>query len=560
MSHRSNISWLRATPDPDRSSRPPAGPGHGLATEEQRSPTWQQVVANAAVAPKLAAASVALQAEHVLALQQTVGNRAVQRLLDPIALRPQTSHSAASAVQRWETEEHRQLGEAAALGEGTDIDIGGGTRLTYGEMVGLAGDYFASMAEVRELAGTPAGQEQLRWARWWALHNGPEPAVSPEAKAAVRDRYYRLAANNLAHFQAGGNARNEYERGHILALSHAFLAGAMPQEVGRWETAVTAEAFSNHFLTDMFAAGHIRTPRPDVKAWYTSNYPDSVQRFINYAGNWIALELDRLGETPLIPNSYVAGLVAERIRALGGTAIDSFSIGDIVSGAVHNLDNRTGLNVVSEASASGEAVPGGFAWQAGGEGRLGESPITEQMATSAIRTSFADLLDMRNAGQQTYQGFPIPQGQINRAFEQALARLQPFAALRYVPGEASGNRPIATGTTSGSGEINWHWGSIDPTLRAELDSYVRGEIVSTLRAKAGEVQPEITRYRYTVRQIRTAFLSFCTHLASTGFSALEEAMGVSATPPAPSPAPDAGAAARGGGPSDAGVPLPGGVP
>jgi hypothetical protein len=511
-------------------------------------------------APNLGANPAHFQTRHILALQQTVGNRAVQRLLDPILARPQKSHSAASAVQRWGTEEHRRLGEGAAIGEGTDIDIGGGTRLTYGEMVGLAGDYFASMAEVRELAGTPAGQEQLRWARWWALHNGPEPAVSDRAKAAVRDRYYRLAANNLAHFQAGGNARNEYERAHIQALSNAFLAGAMPLEVGRWETAVTAEAFSNHFLTDMFAAGHIRTPRPDIKAWYTENYRDSVPRFINYAANWIAGELDRLGETPGIPNAWVASSLADQIRALGGTAIDSFSIGDIVSGAVHNLDNRTGLNVVSELSTSGEAVPGGFQWRAGGEGRLGESPITEQMATSAIRASFADLLDMRNAGQQTYQGFPIPQGQINRAFDQALARLQPFAALRYVPGEASGNRPIATGTTSGSGEINWHWGSIDPTLRTELDSYVRGEIAGTLRGKAGEVPETKTIARiYTIRQIRTAFLSFCTHLASLGFSALEEAMGVSATPPAPSPAPEAGAPIGGRGPSDAGVPLPGGV-
>jgi hypothetical protein len=554
---------LAASSAPDATPTPSEAPQPGSSLELLREALGRGAPTGAA--PVGIPNAAALGAGHLLALQRVAGNGAVHRLLHPSRGRPEASGQRASrptidVAQRWGTEEHRQLGEGANLGEDTDIDIGGGTMLTYGEMVGLAGDYFQSIGEIRALAGTPAGREQLRWARWWALRNGSEPSVSERAKARVRDRYYRLAANNLAHFQASGGARNAYEQAHIEALTSAFLAGVAPAEVGRWEEAVTGEAFSNHFLTDMFAAGHIRTPRPDIKAWYTGRYPDSVDRFINYTADWIARELDRLGETPGLPNSQVAANMAERIRALGGSAIRSFSIGDIVSMAVHNLDNRTGLNVVSEVNASGQAVPGGFQWQAGGEGRLGQSAITQQMATAAVRASFADLVNMRNAGRQTYQGAPVPQDQVNAAFEQALRVLRPFAALRYVPGEGSGNRPIATGAASGPGEINWRWGSIDPTLRAELDTSVRSEIAGTLRSKAGEVPTETSIFRgmYTIRQIRTAFLSFCTHLANTGFSALETAMGASASPPAP--APDAGVTAGAGEPRDAGVPLPGGVP
>ena len=61
-------------------------------------------------------------------------------------------------IQRFASDEHRDLGVAASGGATLDIDLGDGDKLTYGEMVALAGDYFGSLDELRRLADSPAGE------------------------------------------------------------------------------------------------------------------------------------------------------------------------------------------------------------------------------------------------------------------------------------------------------------------------------------------------------------------------------------------------------------------
>lgn len=76
-------------------------------------------------------------------------------------------------------------------------------------------------------------------------------------------RYLQLASNDFDHF--GANAKAAYEAGHSAALDEAKLAYQL-QDPKILEIAYAMNAFANHFLTDRFAAGHIRTPRVELPA------------------------------------------------------------------------------------------------------------------------------------------------------------------------------------------------------------------------------------------------------------------------------------------------------
>lgn len=71
--------------------------------------------------------------------------------------------------------------------------------------------------------------------------------------------YKRLMSINWDHF--GHDAVTAYETGHYVALQEAT-------KKGRLERAYAMNAFADHFLQDLFAAGHIRTPRRGLHGDY----------------------------------------------------------------------------------------------------------------------------------------------------------------------------------------------------------------------------------------------------------------------------------------------------
>lgn len=75
---------------------------------------------------------------------------------------------------------------------------------------------------------------------------------------ASKGRYLQLAATNWDHF--GTHAVATYRAGHACALQAAAN--------GDYQRAYFLEAFACHFLTDLFSAGHLRTPR---KTLHTNN-------------------------------------------------------------------------------------------------------------------------------------------------------------------------------------------------------------------------------------------------------------------------------------------------
>lgn len=499
------------------------------------------------------------------ALQRGAGNRAVTGLLSP---------PDGPAVQRFGSREHRQIGDAAAgAGQATGVRYGENPAevLTYGEVVALSGDYFGSLSEMETLAADAAGREQIRYARWKALYGGqePEPAVSPATRTAVNNRYFDLAARNVSHFSAGGTAGPTYEQGHLVALRRAFLAG-LHGSADEFQAAMTAEAACQHYLTDMFSGGHVRTPRQDIRQWYGANYGDSPDRLKALLVGRLVAHLNQLDHDQLqhIPDMFIRPKVERILEDMAGPALRAFSLGDIVSLALHNNDNTHGVPVTSAVDASGH--PSGTPWIAYGDGSLNEPAAagTLAMVTAAARASIAEVERLRQAGAAQAGGSAAGTeagGMTEPAMADAeIATLGPFRALSYVPHAVPGASNGASNGASTGAQPPWQWGSFTADIRRAVDETVRGEIGGTVANVArgvgdadGLVHNDVGWPIGTIHlHARAAVERVATELQQRGLAVIVEAIGVD--PGAQSDTgPDAGAQVVDE-PRDAGVPA--GVP
>jgi hypothetical protein len=109
---------------------------------------------------------------------------------------------------------------------------------------------------------------------------------SSPVERRVRDRYLMLAATNDDHFVAPGGITHKRHPGnptpfgsavlahryfHRLALEHACRLG---RSHGDLSQAMAREAAAQHFLTDAFTAGHLRTPVAQIRRYWHSRYPN----------------------------------------------------------------------------------------------------------------------------------------------------------------------------------------------------------------------------------------------------------------------------------------------
>jgi hypothetical protein len=448
-----------------------------------------------------------------------------------------SSDTAMPVVQRFGSKEHQLIGDEATGGETMSLDIGDPQQpLSYGQVLALAGDYFQSVEEIRSLADpkNPEGQAQIRWAREDGMGIKASPPVSKEAETAAKDRYYTLAANNITHFSGGGTARNEYERVHQQALAEAFEAG-VTGDWAKFSDAKVTEAFSNHYLTDMFAAGHVRTPRQEMKAWYLETFPPDggISQLVSYIANYITEKLIAYGNVPWYwPTNTLRGRIQAKVEELGGPAIKAYSLGDIVSLAYHDYDNEHGLYVVSEAGPDGKTVPGGYLWPEldKGDSHLKESPLTKQMAEAAVRDSLQDLSFVLDAGQQAGAGKCLAPEEFDAQLHREIDGMQPFAAEGYIPREAKSGEVMDGGNV----QMDWHWGSLDPILHAAVDATMKGEIADEL----GKITPpdmQLDRMGDPDKdgavhlEVGKAFTELVGHLRSEGIAVLELAMRTAGT-------------------------------
>lgn len=221
--------------------------------------------------------------------------------------------AAGGPAERFEGGEHTAIGDQVLLyfsptDSGTPawqvpLRLANGLELTYGQIVALGGDFYGlpdrpiadgTTADDRiarftdafnSLAVKPESHDEALKilqvmqteidAAQKAMRDGQEPHVAYDAlgdKLSIEwnkitggssfpprlGRYLKLALTNWDHF--GVWAVSAYTAGHTAALRQAVTAG----RTGRREDLVLAyamNAFADHYLSDLFSAGHLRTPR-----------------------------------------------------------------------------------------------------------------------------------------------------------------------------------------------------------------------------------------------------------------------------------------------------------
>jgi len=241
--------------------------------------------------------------------------------------------------------EHVLMGNEINLFFSNDVDgkkasllhLPSGLNATYGDIIAL-GDFYGTVGQPISLEKTTAKQNELFIAAFNAFANDTSNiseaekilAIIHNEEKAVEDgvqqgkapeeiykqisaennrqyncitgggcgnktwwlnqgRYLKLANENFDHF--GDNAWVTYRIGHALALQTALIA-RKSQDLNKLELAYAMNAFACHFLSDHFAAGHIRTPRNELTAQVTPKTVASIlARYMHDEENAIGIHL-----------------------------------------------------------------------------------------------------------------------------------------------------------------------------------------------------------------------------------------------------------------------------
>lgn len=160
-----------------------------------------------------------------------------------------------SEAYAYGTAEHKSMVDEACkmfLGDQIHVKVRDGVDMfTLGEITSLAGDYYADPGIFRTNAAL---------ARKFLNEHVAElesfKSISEFSSAvATNGTYLELATSNYSHFRLGSPTEN------APLLCSKYHREARKYGDARKEQALVAEGFALHFLTDLFAAGHMRTPR-----------------------------------------------------------------------------------------------------------------------------------------------------------------------------------------------------------------------------------------------------------------------------------------------------------
>jgi len=156
----------------------------------------------------------------------------------------------------------------------------GRERLQYGELVALSGDFYETPDALFEEQPSPLPwlwqsndlsdlraifDDELRWIEDRLNgRGGASPYPSDNIRLAWNAKsYVELALRNFDHF--GWHNLCAYCKHHERAMELAASTNGRQNEDFR--RALYINAFADHFLTDGFAAGHVRVPRVEICDW-----------------------------------------------------------------------------------------------------------------------------------------------------------------------------------------------------------------------------------------------------------------------------------------------------
>ena len=329
--------------------------------------------------------------------------------------------------------EHRAVGDEATAG--ATVNLGGESAddcflLSFGDVVALSGDYFRpdgwSISDPERWPVLPPGADAE--GRLFSLAGRAgvdgtrldthdeivcalkvstvdeavvdprfEPggrfadfAFSPGANRSdverrVRDRYLALAATNDDHFAAPGrsdaatgsgfgSALTAYRHLHQVALDEAWRLGSRGGDFSR---AMAREAAAQHYLTDAFASGHLRTPVASIRRYWKARYPSFWEQLQRKVAADTAVALRELSHLiRLLPHRFVYRRTLAELTTRT-SQYPQLSVGDLVARAFHDWDNTHGLEVDG----------GGVLF---GDGQI-ERGETKELALAAVRAGNDDV-------------------------------------------------------------------------------------------------------------------------------------------------------------------------
>jgi hypothetical protein len=433
-----------------------------------------------------------------LSLQRTVGNAGVARLVRD-GRYAWGVHSGSDGVvsaplrtlQRFAGPEHEQLGNTLH----TDIDLGHGVTLSWGQVLAIAGDEIGTIGELLGDADAEAGRHRLGASLLNAEVTGPVGAALTPSDAEKKEHYNAfvlLALENADHFPDGGRAMAAWRRHHGQAVDLALGAG-LTGDRHALNVAYAYEAFGQHFLTDCYSGGHIRTPRAQIIEWYQAWASRVAARLIAGLKHRLVEDLVReASPQTMAPDAY---LRKYKIEPEVGPAIDDaiknqaggvagfarwlgLGIAGAISGTIHDADGAAGVEVASDDHPD--------SWLAYGDGKLKSSPVSFAQAAKAIAVAKAEVdraytIGVEEAKKAARAGAP------DKTLAGAKARVAaeigpPFTSVaKFIPRPMSERKP---GTAWAYKPVpEWHWGAMGWKFADAVDKYVQAEVGGKLREK-----------------------------------------------------------------------------
>jgi hypothetical protein len=432
-----------------------------------------------------------------LSLQRTVGNAGVARLVrDGRHARGAQSGSEGvvsaplRTLQRFAGPEHEQLGNTLH----TDIDLGHGVTLSWGQVLAIAGDEVGTIGELLGDADTEAGRHRLGASLLNAEATGPVAAALRPSDAEKKEHYNAfvlLALENADHFPDSGRAMAAWRRHHGEAVNLALGAGVAGDRHAL-NVAYAYEAFGQHFLTDCYSGGHIRTPRAQIIDWYQGWASRVAVRLI--AGLKHRLVEDLVTEASpqtMAPNAYLRHKIEPEVgpaiddaikNQAGGVAAFArwlgLGIAGAISGTIHDADGAAGVEVASDDHPD--------SWLAYGDGKLKSSPVSFAQAAKAIAVAKAEVdrayaIGVEEAKKASRAGAP------DKTLAGAKARVAaeigpPFTSVaKFIPRPMAERKP---GTAWAYKPVpEWHWAKMGWKFADAVDKYVQAEVGGKLREK-----------------------------------------------------------------------------
>lgn len=230
-------------------------------------------------------------------------------------------------------------------------------------------------------------------------------------------RYLELAAVNWDHF--GEHAVLAYQAGHAAALAQAIVANGT-QKRSDLTLAYAMNAFADHFLSDLFSGGHIRTPRKELYATVTPSSAGSLlSRYMhdedckwglnvtNQTGNaWRAYGDKRYFDTVDLANKVLVDLA---VQASVDEIFTTFSSGvapqPAAYGALQHIPNLANARDETSAQASGNISPL-FYWDGNVVSRRNDVSSLNDYSWTSSWWGWSTLALLQTYDPPPPQGFP----------------------------------------------------------------------------------------------------------------------------------------------------------